>query len=118
MTQMPMVPMPDGYRFQETHAVHICECRDCLMYRHIAAAIRAAVAERQELDAKIADAEAEGARQHPAQPFMNGQLFAAECIANRIRTGATPECEHDRKNDHGDACLDCGAVYIIGEGWK
>ena len=26
-------------------------------------------------------------------------------------------CEHDRLNDHGDACLDCGAVYVDGE-WQ
>ena len=27
-------------------------------------------------------------------------------------------CEHERLNDHEDACLDCGAVYIPGEVWK
>ena len=26
-------------------------------------------------------------------------------------------CEHERLNDHGDACLDCGAVYCDGE-WQ
>lgn len=27
-------------------------------------------------------------------------------------------CPHEQLNDHGDACLDCGAVYIDGEGWQ
>jgi hypothetical protein len=26
-------------------------------------------------------------------------------------------CEHGRLNDHGDACLDCGAVYMPVVGW-
>lgn len=28
------------------------------------------------------------------------------------------KCPHDRLNDYGDACLDCGAVYLKGQGWQ
>jgi glycosyltransferase involved in cell wall biosynthesis len=55
-----------------------------------------------------------------AEQNYDSRITADEMIAlvEEALNRRTLTCDHGRTNDHGDACLDCGAVYVSGEGWQ
>lgn len=54
-------------------------------------------------------------RKTPAQIVA---VFLSELVTvEAVQAALEYPCEHERLNDHGDACLDCGAVYFP-EGWR
>lgn len=47
----------------------------------------------------------------------NGEYYLIACPKRGPRYLNSSECFHERLNDHGDACLDCGAIYFKEKGW-
>jgi hypothetical protein len=45
-------------------------------------------------------------------------LWLSEADQPIVADASGGACPHHRRNDHGDACLDCGDVYLPGEGWR